>query len=274
MYDFVSKKYAQVGEPLNLRAGARAWFADIFERQPLPARSLALVLGATPWIGRMLGRALDHTTLVDINPVMLDTARAEISSCDDGAAGTVELLEANWLALPALRAPVAIAIGDNSFSFIRHPEGWLQLCDALADRMHPGATLMARFLTLPLGRPTTVAEIIEQSLVATDINYTAIRTAMLFAGASEDTFELYPARAVAMFDAHRADFAQLLERCPTTPDNDLCDIERWRGSHAVLYAPPLAHILDALGGRFRVRDIHIGPYDMAEFFPLIVATRK
>jgi SAM-dependent methyltransferase len=273
-FDFISNGYAQVGEPLGLRAGARAWFAEIFERQSLPARSLALVLGATPWIGRMLRRALDHTTLVDINPKMLDTARAEISSSDDGAAGTVELIEANWLALPALRAPVAIAVGDNSFSFVRHPEGWRQLCDALADRMHPGATLMARFLTLPLRRPTTVAEIIEQSLGATAINYTAIRTAMLFAGANDDTFELHLARAVAMFDAHRADLAALCERCPSTPDNDLFAIERWRGSRAVFYAPPLAHVIEALGSRFRVRDIHFGLYDMAEYFPLIVATRK
>ncbi len=273
-FDFVTKKYAQIGEPLNLGAPARAWFADIFHRQLLPARSQALVLGATPWIARMLRRALDHTTLVDINPVMLDTARTEISSCDDVAAGTLELLEANWLALPPLRAPVAIAVGDNSFSFVRYPDGWRQLCDALADRMHPGATLLARFLILPLGRPTTVGEIIEQSLGTTDVNYTAIRTTMLFAGASEDTFELYPARAVAMYDAHRAELDALIERCPATPDNDLCDIERWRGSHAVLYAPPLTHVLDALGGRFRVRDVHIGSYDMAEYFPLIVATRK
>jgi SAM-dependent methyltransferase len=273
-FDFISNRYAQVGEPLNLRGSARAWFAEIFQRQSLPARSLALVLGATPWIARMLRGALDHTTLVDINPKMLDTARAEISSSDDGAAGTVELIEANWLALPVLRAPIAIAVGDNSFSFVRHAEEWRQLCDALADRMHPGATLLARFLTLPLGRPTTVAEIIEQSLGATDVNYTAIRTAMLFAGASDDTFELYPARAVEMFDAHRADLAALFERCPCTPDNDFFAIERWRESSAVFYAPPLAHVLDALGDRFRVRDVHFGPFDMAEYFPVIVATRK
>jgi SAM-dependent methyltransferase len=273
-FNFVTERYAQIGEPLNLRGRSRAWFAEIFERQSLPARSLALVLGATPWIASMLRRALDHTTLVDINPGMLDTARAEISPSDDGAAGTVELIEANWLALPALRAPIAIAVGDNSFSFVRHPEEWRLLCDALADRMHPGATLMARFLTLPLGRPTTVAEIIEQSLGASDINYTALRTAMLFAGASDDTFELYPARAVEMFDAHRADLAALFERCPCTPDNDLFAIERWRESRAVLYAPPLAHVLDALGRRFRVRDIHFGPFDMAEYFPLVVATRR
>lgn len=274
-FDFIAKGYAQIGEPLNLRAGGRAWFAEIFERQLLPARSQALVLGGTPWIGRMLRRALDHTTLVDINPEMLETAQAEISSSDDGAAGTVELIEADWLALPALRAPVAIAVGDNSFSFVRHPEEWRQLCGALADRMHPGATLMARLFSLPLGRPTTVAEIIERSLGATDINYTAIRTAMLFAGASEDTFELHPARAVAMFDAHRADLAASFERRPSTPDNDLfAGIERWRGSRAVYYAPPLPHVLAALGSRFRVRDIHFGPFDMAEYFPLIVATRK
>ena len=273
-FDFVSMKYAQVGEPLSLRAGARAWFQEIFERQSLPARSLALVLGATPWMGRMLGHALDHTSLVDINPNMLATARAELSSSNDHPAGTVELIEANWLALPPLRAPVAIAVGDNSFSFVRHPEGWRQLCDALADRMHPGATLMARFLTLPLRRLTTVSEIIEQSLGAKHINYTAIRTAMLFAGASDDSFELYPAHTVAMFDAHRTAFTALFERCPVTPDNDLFQIERWRGSRAVLYAPPLAHILDTLGDRFHVHDIHFGPFDMAEYFPLIVATRK
>jgi hypothetical protein len=273
-FDFVSKSYAQVGEPLNMRGSTRAWFAEIFQRQSLPARSLALVLGATPWIARMLRGALDHTTLVDINPKMLDTARAEISSSDDGAAGTVELIEANWLALPALRAPIAIAVGDNSFSFVRYAEEWRQLCDALADRMHPGATLMARFLTLPLGRPTTFAEIIEHSMGATHINYTALRTAMLFAGAGKDTFELYLARAVEMYDAHRADLDALFERCPCTPDNDFLAIERWRGSSAVFYAPPLAHVLDALGDRFRVRDIHFGPFDMTEYFPVIVATRK
>jgi hypothetical protein len=273
-FDFVSERYAQVGEPLNLRGSARAWFAAIFERQALPARSLALVLGATPWIARMLRRAQDHTTLVDINPKMLDTARAEIPPSEDSAAGTLELIEANWLALPALRAPIAIAIGDNSFSFLRYPEEWRQLCDALAERMHPGATLMARFLTLPIGRPTTVEQIIEQTLGATDVNYTAMRTAMLFAGASDDTFELYLARAVEMFDAHRADLAALFERCPCTPDNDFFAIERWRESRGVLYAPPLAHVLDTLGHRFRVRDIHFGPFDMAQYFPLIVATRK
>jgi len=274
IFDFVSSRYAQTGEPLSLRARARAWFADIFERQSLPARSLGLVLGGTPWIGRMLRRALDHTALVDINPKMLDTARADFSSHDDGAAGTLELIEANWLALPALRAPIAIAVGDNSFSFVRYPGEWRHLCDALADRMHPGATLMARFLALPLGRLTTVAEIIEQSLGATDINYTAIQTAMLFAEASLDSFQLHPARAVKMFDAHRADLGVLLKRCPCRPDNDMLNIERWRGSRAVFYAPPLAHILDALGERFRVSDIHFGPFDMAEYFPLIVATRK
>ena len=274
LYDFISNGYSRVAEPLSLRGCARDWFVEIFERQTLPARSLGLVLGGTPWIGRMLQGALDHTALVDINPAMLDTARAEFSSAEDGAAGTVELIEANWLALPALRAPVAIAVGDNSFSFIRHPQGWRQLCDALADRMHPGATLMARFLTLPLGRLTTVAEIVEQALRAPDINYTAIRTAMLFAAASEDSFELRLAHAVEMFDAHRADLAALFERCPCTPDNDMFDIERWRGSPAVYYAPPLAHILDALGERFCVRDIHFGPFVMAESFPVIVATRK
>ncbi|MBK8253568.1 MAG: class I SAM-dependent methyltransferase [Polyangiaceae bacterium] len=270
-FDFVSNKYAQIGEPLNLRGRSRAWFASIFERQRLPARSVGLVLGATPWIGEMLRSALDHATLIDINPAMLETARAELSSYGNEAKGTLELVEANWLEMPLLRAPIAVAVGDNSFSFVRYPEGWRKLCAELADRMHPGAPLVARFLTIPARRPT-IDEILKRWLGATEINYTAVRTAMLFARADEETYELHPARAVAMFDEHRAEFARLFETCPCTPDNDLLAIERWRGSQAVFYAPPLAQILDTLGGRFRVTDVHFGPFDMAECFPLIVAT--
>jgi SAM-dependent methyltransferase len=270
--DFMSAGWHLIGEPLNLHEAGQRWFADVCGATQPDRDSLGIVLGATAWMGSLLRGMHREVALVDMSQAMLAMARAELGA--EAAPTGVEFVQGHWQHLPAWRAVAGTVLGDNSFSFLEFPDGWTRLADQLADRMHPGARLFIRVLSMPVQhRAATVGEIVEQFVARESINFTEVRAALLFAHWRQSGYRIDTEEVLRTFESHAAAFAPLLDRCPPGQANDLVTVTKYRGSGAVYYAPPLDEILHALRLRFRIKGVHFGPYAMAEYFPLVVAER-
>src|SRR5688572_32805105 len=68
--NFMASAYERIGEPLNLHASGRAWFAAVAAQHPAPAGP-GLVLGATAWLVALLRSRGHPVTVVDRSAVML-----------------------------------------------------------------------------------------------------------------------------------------------------------------------------------------------------------
>ena len=267
--DFMHTGYAFIKEPLNLCQAGRTWLAGIYDHECNGARQDALVLGATPWIAKLLRRDHRRVVLVDASAEMLRMARRELSG--DQA---IELVQADWSTIPLRAELIDSVIADNSFSFVPFPEAWIGLCDELETRMRSGGRLLIRVCSVPAGhRSSSVDEIVEQFMAHESINYTEVRATLLFSQWDNATYAIRTEAALAEFEANRASFERLFARFPILPDNDLVTVTKYRGSGAIYYAPPLPEILKVIGRTFRVRSVHFGPYVMSQYFPLLVASK-
>ena len=82
-----------------------------------------------------------------------------------------------------------------------------------------------------------------------------------------------PEEALATFEAHCHDFDPIMFAGPSDTGNDLLSVEKYRGTGVTYFVPPLAQALARIGGQFHVRAVHFGPYEMSQYFPLIVASK-
>jgi len=270
----MAQGYARIGEPLNLCTEGRRWLSEVCLAECDSAHSEhALVLGATPWLGRFLGERHQRVTLVDRSEAMLRMARAELVS--NAASAQIDFVEAAWLELPALVGAADTVVGDNSMSFLPFPSAWTQLCDLLAQRMTRNGRLVTRICSPPTRHCSEpVAQIVAEFLARESINFTELRARLLFADWSPDTYEIDTEQVLRSFENNQTLFEPLLRRFPLTPDNDLLTIEKYRGAGARYTAPPLGEALEVFRTRFKVMSVHFGPYAMSDYFPLVVAVRK
>lgn len=273
--DFLSQGFELIGEPLNLLENGQEWFKTIYKNQSGVKGSLGLVLGATAWMGRLLRGTCKRVVLVDRSAAMLEMAqRAVLRATTPGQPMDLQFVQGDWLHLPDLSEPISIAVGDNAFLFLRYPDDWVTFCNGLADRMHPGAKFITRIPSIPQHyEPAAVEEIVCRFMKGNSINYTAVRTTLLFAHWNKLTYAIDTEQALATFEANWEQFDVLYQKFPSTPD-DLLTIKKYKDSGAVYYAPPLDNILQVLRARFRVVEIHFGQYPMADYFPLIVGIRE
>lgn len=270
------RDYLAIREPLNLEEGGRAWFRDVFDwRRPADA-SAALVLGATPWmIEMLLHRQCRQVVAVDMSASMVQLAQGIVGKTSGNDLSKVQFHQSNWLDLSPVTSGIDVVLGDNSLSFLGYPKQWSLVCDHLADRMNPNGTLITRCLSMPKRhKPLSMQEIVDTFISRSSINYTEVRATLLFSRCNRGTYAIDTEQVLEYFESRRADLEPLFSRFPITEDDDLLTVSKYRSSRAVYYAPPLEHVLDVIGKRFRVTDVHFGPYSMAEYFPLIVASRK
>ena len=273
--DFMAHGYTLIDEPLNLRDGGQRWFKKVYETSCDANAGAGLVLGATAWMGSLLSNNQPLVFMIDVSSMMLQMAEADLKKATPAQAAKVRCIQANWQQLPALPAPIGIAVGDNSFSFLPYPEGWAQMCDELADRMAPQGLLITRFLSLPQDHERASADqIVKAFTLRPTINYTELRATLLFGHCDERTYAIDTESVLAEFDANRNLFDGLLRRFNAPLQNDLLTIDKYRSAGAVYYAPPLASVLSLMAKRFRIIAAHFGPYAMSEYFPLIVAARR
>jgi hypothetical protein len=274
--DFMFSGYSFIREPLNLCAAGQRWFRGVYERERHgEGTSNGLVLGATPWLGRLLCQLERHVTCVDMSAAMLQLSRNLFSDHPEAGLEPPELIQANWLEMPSFDTSLSNVVGDNSFSYLTYPDGWRRFCDELADRMEPRAALITRLCSVPYKHcHQSIDQIIDQYVENDSINYTEVRAALLFAHWNCSTYEIDTERVLDVFEANEAKFARLFARFPVTLDNDLLTIRKYRGANARYFAPPLPNILDVVGRRFCVTAVHFGPYALSEYFPLLVAHRR
>jgi hypothetical protein len=267
--DFMSIAYSQIGEPLNLHADGQKWFRSVYNSQQGESDSASLLLGATPWLTGLLAQRKRRVFVVDHSPRMLTMLRQSVS--ESKRPTQVELHEANWLDLPTFSERVSVVLGDNSFSFIKFPGEWIDLCRALTCRMQPGGLLMLRLFSVPPSHvPYNVENIVRQHLCQETINYTEVRAKLLFSHWDRNTASIDTESVCRTFEANRSLFDNLFRRFPV-PDNDLATVVKYKDTGHVFYAPQLEEILGVLGTYFQVSQIHFGPYTLSYYFPLIVA---
>lgn len=273
--DFLAQDFELIGEPLNLLEVGQEWFTNVYRSQPGMTGPRGIVLGATAWLGCLLCQTCERVVLVDRSDAMLEMAEGSVLRASiPEKRGSLQFMQGDWLSLPNLPGPVSIAVGDNAFLFLRYPDDWLSFCNELASRMHPGARLITRVPSVPPDyEPATVEEIIFRFIKGESINYTAVRTSLLFAHWDKLTYAINTEQVLKTFETNRQKFDALYRKFPVAGD-DLTTVEKYRDSSAIYYAPPLDNILQVLRTRFRVAEVHFGQYPMAEHFPLIVAIRE
>jgi hypothetical protein len=273
--DFMRFAYELNGEPLRLLEGGQRWFRRVLahEYSPQPNAS-ALVLGATPWLTTIVCDTVAETAVVDTSAAMLamceSWVRPQMFGCTHAT-----FIRGDWLSLPDAVRGLDLVAGDNSFSFLPYPEDWDEMMDILADRMLTGSVLLARLLAIPAAhRRLRPAEIVANALSRQAVvNLTALRVALLFAHWDERDWTIRPEEALETFEKCRRDFDPVLCDAPDGTGNDLLSIEKYRGSGAIYYAPPFAETLARFERRFRVRAVYFGPFEMSQYFPLIVASK-
>jgi SAM-dependent methyltransferase len=270
--DFMRRAYELNGEPLRLLDQGQRWFEGVMSNDTeMRRRSSALALGATPWLVELLSRKCLRTTVVDASAAML-----ELCTSTRSTTGRVDTIQCNWLDMPASSTDFDVVVGDNAFSFLRCPDQWERLLDILAERVAPNGRVLSRLLVIPTGHCRShPADLVRDVLARrTPVNFTALRVALLLAHWDAADWTIVPEEALATFDSHRAEFDPLLCDVANIAANDLLTIEKYRGTAVTYFVPPLEQAIALFERRFRVRAVHFGPYDMSEYFPLIVASKQ
>jgi SAM-dependent methyltransferase len=272
--NFMVRFYSLIAEPLNLLSDGQRWFREIYKHEVKDAGARTLVLGATSWLAELAMHDAQRVLVVDMSPVMLKGAQADVHRTSNGKAN-VEFIEANWKRMPESCGELSVVLGDNSLAFLAFPDEWSHMVNDLADRMIPGATLMFRTLSPPRWhRPLSCDEIVAKYLGGQSINYTAVRAELLFAQWDRATYTIDTERALDMYETNRTKFEVLFKRFQSPPENDLAAVEKYRGAGAVYHAPPLDELLSVMRKNFRVAQVCFGPYPISDYFPLFVAYRR
>jgi hypothetical protein len=275
--EFMRRAYELNGEPLRLLEGGQRWFRHVLAHEYSPqANASALVLGATPWLTRIIWRTVAQTTIVDASSAMLAMCESSMRPPASRATNEATFVRGNWLELPESLRGLDLVAGDNSFSFLRYPDEWDEMLDVLADRTIDDSVLFARLLSVPAShRRLCPAEIVRHARARhSPVNFTAVRVALLFAHWDATDYTIRPEEALATFEACRREFDPILCEAPDSATNDLLSIEKYRGTGATYFVPPLAEALDRFARRFHVRAVQFGPYEMSQYFPLLVASRE
>jgi hypothetical protein len=272
--EFMRTSYSTIGEPLNLLMKGQQWFRRIYDHECEASHGLALVLGATSWMADILSQRHKKTIVVDLSSAMLHMISQVLQNQTFEQKERIELVQANWLEMPAVCRGISTVLGDNSLSFLPYPDGWLRLFSILADRMESRAKLITRFLSVPHGhRPMSVEDIVVSYSQTTSVNYTAVRVRLLFSHWNPVTCGIDTELVAQTFEERKSEFEPLFQKFPSC-DNDLKTVAKYKGFKAVYYAPPLEQVLSMVAQEFDVISVHFGKYDMSQYFPLIVASRK
>jgi hypothetical protein len=273
--EFMRRAYELNGEPLRLLDAGQRWFTRVLAHEYSPHPNAgALVLGATPWLTGIISETVARTIIVDTSAAMLALCETATRPAAGGT-NQASFVRGNWLALPESVHGLDLVAGDNSFNFLPYPEHWDEMVDVLDDRMSVGSVLFARVLSVPAShRRLCAAEIVSEALSRrVPVNLTAVRAALLFAHWDERNWIIRPEEALATFETHQREFDPVLCDTPDSAANDLLSIEKYRGTGATYFVPPLAEAIQRFGRRFRVQAVYFGPYELSQYFPLIVASK-
>ncbi len=264
--DFMANAFDRVGEPLNLLSDSQTWFQHIYlTHQGSEAPGHALVLGVTPWLGKLAAQQHQHVWMADRSAAMLAWAKTQLSP----APANCQFLEADWLRVAT--PPLSTVLGDNSLAFVPYPEGWEALCNRFHQACLPGARLYLRFFSVPEKfQPASTADLVLEALRHEKINYTAFRAAYLFSHWNAQTRAIDTALALQRFEQELEAFIPLAEKFGLPADNDLVTLRKYAGTGISLYAPSQAEITQLLGRHFRILEIAFAPTEMRSHFPLFV----
>lgn len=263
--DFLADDFDRVGEPLNLLENGRTWFANVYRAHRRHDPGQALILGVTPWLGRLAAEYCQQVLLADRSAAMVAWAARHL----DLKLRNCRMVQTQWLKLEL--PGVDLVCGDNSFSFVRFPEGWSVLGEKLHDACRDNAQLYLRFISAPEGfAPAATEALVAEALRQSSINYTAFRAAYMLAKIERGRHYLDMDAIVERFNGELDLLAPLAEKFGLPEGNDLVTIRKYAGTGTKLYVPPVEAIIEVFAPWFRAVDVVYGPIPLARHFPLIV----
>lgn len=267
--DFMANAFERVGEPLNLLEKGQAWFRRVYQSHLGHAPKQAMVLGVTPWLGRLAAGQHEQVLMADQSAAMLEWAMEHLRPIPD----CCTLQQADWMSVDL--PPLDTILGDNSFAFVPYPDGWTALRDRLYRSCNPDARLFLRFFSVPTGYcPPPSTALVRKALCQERISYTALRTAYMFSCWDAQTCSMNMNEAVKRFDHELENFIPLVERFGLPEDNDLVTLRKYADTGITLYAPPVHRIIELFQSCFRIREVALGPTVLSPHFPLLVFEKK
>lgn len=270
--DYFTRGFDLIREPLNLCGSNRDWFCRRAGFGRPSNNSTAIVLGATPWLARRLSRSQNRVWVIDSNEQMLVRAQECVEKGLDTRSAEMQYVHSDWSAMPKLGTDIRLVVGDNAFSFLEFPNGWHTLCSDLFSRMRVGGRIAFRVLSVPRNhRFFSVDDLISSFKSRYLKNYTPIRARLLFDTWNPNTFVIDTQAALTLFESNLEKFKCLVDGNGDSESNDLFTMYKYDGANVLYYAPPIDYILDTIGNVFQIDSVHYGSYDMASYFPLIVA---
>jgi hypothetical protein len=269
--NYMSIDYDLIREPLNLTEAGRPWFKSVYQNSIGATNNhAALLLGCVDWMISMLAENQSKVFVVDNSAVMIEKTKQGIK----GEANKVNFVAADWLNQPELPTKVDAVLADNCFNFIEYPGKWELMFTKLANMMNVGGMVFFRFFSVPASHiKLSPEEIVKKYRSSEDVNYTEVRTDILFSQWDPATYLIDTEMALACYEANRAVFSALLEGKALGFKNDLESIAKYRNTRSLYPAPPLTEILRVLEKTFHITQVHFGPYAFSQYFPLVVATK-
>lgn len=272
--NFMSHTYNVIGEPLNLLENGQKWFTTHYNKlikKNNKKKETALILGATPWLGKLCLNNHKRVYFTDMSKKMLRKSMNII----DKQTEAVQFIQSDWLTLPRLDSPLDTVCADNSFAFLHFPQDWQKLLSYLAESMLKGNVLISRFFECPKKyHKDTVSKIIKDCINQKNINFTEVRARLMFAHLDEKTYGINMDQVVQTFEDNFIEFEALMKKYPNYEGNDLVTIRKYKDTGLILYSPSIADIVGLVSKWFNIKEISYGPYALSEYFPLLVAQRK
>lgn len=297
--NYLSIGYDLIAEPLNLKQSGQQWFNEVFRQHAPCACGNALLLGAVVWMADRLLAGHEKCFVVDACHQALDrfqtAGQFNLNTHDpydkhggDGKRqnrhkhhkthrgnSELRLVHANWTRLPDNIDNLTLITGDNAFIYLRFPDQWRGVLKDFHSRMAEGGVLLLRTFSVPDSHEIQTMEQIAESLRAAEaVNFTALRTKILFNFWNSETYAIDTEQVHAVYENKRHLFRRILNHCGVIREpNDLDTIIKYRDCGIVYYAPPLGKILEMVGNCFDISCVSFGPYAMSRYFPLIVARK-
>jgi hypothetical protein len=270
--DYMSIGYELNQEPLLLSARGQSWFESIYNFYSNETSNSALVLGGVAWMASILAKSCKEINVIDHSSTMLENVWLNAS---ETARSKLILTHSEWQDLSFPRQKLDVVLGDNSFTYMKFPLCWQQLSNIVADNMNQNGLLFLRSFSVPEDHvKQSVEEIVGHYRNQESINFTEVRTRLLFSQWDSVSYDIFPEQVLDYFIRNQDVFKCLMDGLPPGANNDLETMSKYRNSNLVYAAPPLLEKIKVLKERFDILGIHFGPYQMNEYFPLVVARRR